>query len=51
MRYQVRGYQVVLGWSIPLDRGERIVSVISSEPVPGLPDNLRLTVLVEIGED
>jgi hypothetical protein len=46
--YMVQRYQMRIGWPLRFSDGERIIAVLSSEPVPLSPHDLDVTVLVEM---
>ena len=46
--YMVQRHQMRIGSPLTFSDGERIVSVLSSSPVPGLRSEIDVTVLVEL---
>ena len=46
--YMVQRYRVRVGWPLRFSDGERIIAALGSEPVPGSPADLDVTVLVEM---
>ena len=48
--YMVQRHRMRIGTPLTFLDGERIVAVVASEPVPGLPMDVDVTVLVELPE-
>lgn len=46
--YMVQRHRMRIGHPLTFSDGERIVAVLSSEPVAGLPSEVDVTVLVEL---
>lgn len=46
--YMIQQHRMTVGSPLTFSRGERVVAVLSSDAVPGLPAILDVTVLVEM---